>query len=197
MDEVKKGDAGFSLIEVIVATAILTTALLALAQVLTLGFAMAATSTASLVAREKAREAIESVHTARDTHTIQWAQIRNVGAPGACPVGTTGVGGGVFTNDEQVMLAPGPDGLVNTADDTGVEVNPGPDGEFGTADDVELSGQASGGSFVGYTRELAICDVDSNPDIRQIVVTIRFDGSNAYGERRRTYTLSTLISRFS
>ena len=36
----------------------------------------------SLIAREKAREAIESVHTARDTRVITWAQIRNVDAPG-------------------------------------------------------------------------------------------------------------------
>lgn len=192
-----RSERGFSLFEALVALMILTVGLLALAQVLTAGFALAATSTPSLVAREKAREAIESVHTARDTHTIQWAQIRNVVAPGDCPAGTTAVGGGVFENDEQVMQAPGPDGLVSTADDTGAEVNPGPDGEFGTSDDIQLTGSEDAGRFQGYTRQISICDMDANPDLRQIVVTIRFDGSNSVGEQRRAYRLTTLISRFS
>lgn len=181
-------ERGFTLFEALIAMTLLTVALLALAQALVFGLNIAATSTPSLVAREKAREAIESVHTARDTHTILWAQIRNAGVPGACPAGTTGVGGGAFQDGEIDMLAPGPDGLVNTADDTGLEALPGPDNQLGTADDVPLT---------GYSRQIEICDVDGNPDLRQIVVTIRYNASNAIGERRRTYRLSTLISRFS
>ena len=170
------------------AMVILTVALMALAQVLFAGLAIASTSTLNLVAREKAREAIESVHTARDTHTILWAQIRNVAAPVACPNGMTGVGGGVFENGERDMLTAGPDGLVGTADDAGVEATPGPDNILGTADDVPL---------LGYTRQIIICDVDSNPDLRQISVVIGYDGSSVFGERRRQYTLTTLVSRFS
>lgn len=181
-------ERGFSLFEALVALLLLTVALLALAQVLYAGLNIAATSSPNLIAREKAREAIESVHTARDTHTILWAQIRNAGAPAACPAGTTGTGGGAFLNGELDMQAPGPDGLVNTADDVGAETLPGPDGAFGTADDIALD---------GYTRQIDICDIDGNPDLRQIVVTIRYNGSNAVGERRRTYRLTTLISRFS
>lgn len=183
-----RSEQGFTLFEALVAMILMTVALLALAQALFLGLNIAATSTPGLVAREKAREAIESVHTARDTHTILWAQIRNVGAPAACPAGTTGVGGGAFQDGEADMLAPGPDGLVNTADDTGQEATPGPDNQLGTSDDVPLT---------GYTRQIEICDVDGNSDLRQIIVTIRYDASNAIGERRRTYRLSTLISRFS
>lgn len=181
-------DAGFSLIEIMVAMSILTVGLLGLAQVFYMGLNIAATSTPNLVAREKAREAIESVHTARDTHTILWSQIRNTEAPRTCPEGTTGAGGGTFAAGEQPMLAPGPDGLVSTADDTGTERTPGPDGILDTDDDVPLS---------GYTREIAICDVDGNPDLRRIEVTIRYDGSKAFGARRREYRLITFISRFS
>lgn len=181
-------EQGFSLLEALIAMIILTVGLLALAQVLYFGLNIASTSTPNLVAREKAREAIESVHTARDTHTILWAQIRNVGVPAGCPVGTTGVGGGAFQDGDIDMLAPGPDGLVNTGDDTGSEATPGPDNEMGTADDVPL---------VGFSRQIEICDVDGNADLRQIIVTIRYNGSNAIGERRRQYRLSTLISRFS
>lgn len=180
--------AGFSLFEALVAMSILTVALMSLAQVLYAGLSIAATSTPNLVAREKSREAIESVHTARDTHTILWAQIRNIDAPGDCPGGMTGTGGGVFLNGDEDMEASGPDGLVSTADDNGVEATPGPDNVLGSGDDVPLT---------GYTREIQICDFDNNADLRQITVTIGYDGSNAFGQRRREYRLTTLISRFS
>jgi hypothetical protein len=194
MDEVVRDDMrserGFGLLEAFVAMMIMTVALMALAQVLYAGIAVSATSTPALIAREKAREAVESVHTARDTFVITWAQIRNVGAPAGCPAGTTGNGGGIFIegNADDSMQAPGPDGMVNTDDDDGDEVLPGQDGEFGTADDVPL---------VGFARQMTICDVDGNPDLRQIIVTVTFDGSNQFGERRRQYRLTTLISRFS
>lgn len=180
-------EGGFSLFEVVVAMSILSVGLLGLAQVFYVGLNIAMTSTPNLVAREKAREAIESVHTARDTHTILWAQIRN-SAPPTCPAGMTAVGGGTFSNNELAMQAAGPDGLVSTADDTGAEVTPGPDNTFGTSDDVPLT---------GYTRQIDICDVNGNADLRQIVVTIRYDGSRAFGSRRRQYQLTTFISRFS
>lgn len=183
-----RSDAGFSLVEVVFAMGILLVGLFGLAQVFYMGLNIAATSTPNLVAREKAREAIESVHTARDTHTILWAQIRNADPPAVCPDGTTPSGGGEFVNGEIAMEAPGPDGLVSTADDTGQESTPGPDNMLGTSDDVPL---------IGYTRQIDICDVDGNPDLRQIIVTIRYDGSNAFGSRRREYRLVTFISRFS
>ena len=62
-------------------------------------------STPQLLAREKAREAIESVHAARDTGEASWATIRNV------------ADGGVFANTAQAIRDPGVDGLVNTSDD--------------------------------------------------------------------------------
>lgn len=193
MDQVKidrRSEQGFGLLEAFIAMMIMTVALMALAQVLYAGMGLAATSTPNLVAREKAREAIESVHTARDTFTINWAGIRNVTAPAGCPVGTTGNGGGVFQmgDGQAPMAAPGPDGLVNTADDTGVETLPGPDGEFGTDDDVALT---------GFSRQVMICDINGNPSLRQIIVTISYDASNSVGQRRRQYRLTTLISRFS
>lgn len=187
-NELRRPDAGFSLIEALIAMLILTVALMALAQVLYTGLAIASTSSPNLVAREKAREAIESVHTARDTHTILWAQIRNETAPTNCPDGTTATGGGVFIEGDVAMEAPGPDGLVNTDDDDGEEMLPGPDNEFGTTDDVPLS---------GYSRQIDICDVDDNDNLRRITVTIRYNGSNAFGQRRREYRLTTFISSFS
>jgi prepilin-type N-terminal cleavage/methylation domain-containing protein len=182
-------EAGFSLLEVVVAMSILVVGLLGLAQTFYVGMSLVSTSSPNLIAREKAREAIESVHTARDTRVIQWARIRNVGAPDCAPwPGTVANGGGSFVGGELPMQTPGPDGLVNTIDDVGVEASPGPDNILGNADDIPLT---------GFTRQIVICDVVGNPDLRQIVVTIRYNGTGAVGNQRRDYRLVTYVSRFS
>jgi prepilin-type N-terminal cleavage/methylation domain-containing protein len=183
----RSSQKGFSLIELMVALSILMVGLLGLAQVFYFGLSIVGTSSAQLIAREKAREAIESVHTARDTRTISWAQIRNVRTPDcrAWPT-TTATGGGTFTTAEHDLRDAGPDGLVATADDTGTEKTPGPDNLLGTSDDVPL---------LGFRRQIVICDI--GPNLRQIAVTIRYTGSGAVGSRQRTYTLVTYISSFS
>jgi prepilin-type N-terminal cleavage/methylation domain-containing protein len=185
----RAGDQGFSLLEIMIALSILLVGLLGMAQVFYYGLAIAGTSSAQLIAREKAREAIESVHTARDTRVITWEEIRNVSAPdcSAWPTTTAG-GGGVFMDGQLDMLAAGPDGIVQTDDDDGEEMTPGPDNTLGTGDDVPLE---------GFTREIVICDVNGNANLRQVVVTIRYPGSSAIGLLRRSYTLTTYISSYS
>jgi type II secretory pathway component PulJ len=175
----RRREAGFTLVEALVAVGILTVGMLALAQALYLGMQHMSTSSASLLAREKAREAVESVHTARDTRTVTWAQIRNVSA------------GGVFLDGEQSLNAAGPDGLINTADDgaAGVEVqrDPGPDGILGSADDIVTP-------LTGYRRQVQINElVPANPDLRELVITIVY----TVGRQQRTYTLRTYVSAFS
>ena len=117
-------DGGFSLIETIIAMAILATGLLSLAGVFILGLNHLSTSSAALIAREKAREAVESVHTARDTRVITWCQIYNVTSvrSAAC----AGAPAGVFVDGVQPLRKPGLDGLVNTADDLGDRRGPQP-----------------------------------------------------------------------
>ncbi len=104
------GDAGFSFVEVLVAMFILTAGLLPLVGMFTMGVQRITASTPMLMAREKAREAIESVHAARDTGAASWVNIQNVS------------NGGVFLNGNQPIKHPGNDGLVNTADDGAIEV---------------------------------------------------------------------------
>ena len=180
-----RAEDGFSLVEVIVAMMVLVVGLLGLAQVFYLGLSAVGGSSAAVVAREKAREAIESVHSARDTRVITWAQIRNANAPANCPAGTNPVGGGIFRNNAVNLGAPGPDGLVNTQDDTAFEVAPGKDNIMGTSDDVRLQ---------GFTREIAICDVPNNTNLRMIVVTIRY---NTGSPKQQVYSLTSYVSRFS
>lgn len=182
-----QSESGFSLVESVVAMSVLTIGLLALAQTFYLGMRHMATSSSSVIAREKAREAIESVHSARDTQTIRWAQIRNTAAvAGVCPAGTSANGGGVFLGGEIEMRTAGVDGLVNTADDAAapLESSPGPDNILGNADDVPL---------MYFWRTITICDVNNNNDLRQILVTIRY----RVGVIERRYSLTTFISSFS
>jgi prepilin-type N-terminal cleavage/methylation domain-containing protein len=174
-----RSEAGFTLMETLIAMSVLTVGLLGVAQVFYLGMQHMSTSSASLIAREKAREAVESVHTARDTRTITWALIRNVAA------------GGVFLDAAQPLNAAGADGLVNTADDAaaGVETqrDPGPNGILGDSDDVSTP-------LFGFRRQIQINELQPvNPDLRELVVTITY----TVGRQQRTYTLRTFVSAFS
>lgn len=140
-----QGDRGFSLIEVVVAMFILTAGLLPLAGLFAASVQRMTASTPMLLAREKAREAIESVHAARDTGEASWATIRNV------------ADGGVFLNGEQPIRATGNDGLVNTADDGAVEISAS---EFTREIDISplnLDGTAT-----------------VNPNLREVRVVVRY-----------------------
>jgi prepilin-type N-terminal cleavage/methylation domain-containing protein len=173
---------GFSLVELLVSMVILTTGLLALAGLFPLALQSASRSSPALIAREKAREAVESVHTARDIGELSWPTIRNAAQ------------GGVFLDAETALTMPGDDGLVNTTDDGPVEQLrlPGADHMLGTADDVSIP-------LIDYRRRIVISDLPSNgspainPNLRQITVTIRYRVQRDW----RTYTLTTYVSKFS
>jgi prepilin-type N-terminal cleavage/methylation domain-containing protein len=176
-DPRRRDEDGFSLIETLIAMAILATGLLSLAGVFTLGLRHLSGSSYNLIAREKAREAVESVHTARDTRVITWAQIRNV------------ADGGVFLDGAQPLRTAGPDGLVNTGDDTGLEVTvgPGQDNVLGNADDLSTP-------LYGFTRQIDITEFTPvNPTLRQLTVTITYQLGNGV----RTYRLTTYVSSIS
>jgi len=184
--------SGFSLIEVTLATGVLTVGLLGAAGVLVAGMARISSAPSDVVATQKAAEAIEAVFAARDSHKLTWSQILNV-------KGASLNDGGVFLDGPQPLKLAGPDGLVNTADDTTVETSvlPGPDQKLGTADDTTTV-------LNGYTREIKIRDVPNEPlncgnggpdpcTLRSIVVTVTYPD----GKSTRTYTLTTFISNFS
>ena len=177
-----KSAEGFSLIEVVVASGILATGLLALAGVFTMGMRHMAGSSPGVIAREKAREAVESVHTARDTGLLTWTKIQNV------------ANGGVFLGGARYLTVPGPDGLVNTADDGGIETlrTPGADGILGNTDDVVTP-------LSNFTREIQITSLMTdgatpvvNPNLRQIRVIIKYKADAMW----KTYTMTTFVSSF-
>jgi prepilin-type N-terminal cleavage/methylation domain-containing protein len=177
-----RSQRGFSLVETVMALGVLTVGLLGAAGVLAQGMQKLASSPGDVVTTQKAAEAIETVFAARDSHTLTWAQIRNVHGSG-------GSDNGIFLDGPQPLKVPGPDGVVNTADDGAVErvVYPGPDQMLGTADDTTQV-------LDKYTREIIIRDVpNESGTLRSITVTVTYQA----GPVQKTYTLTTYISNFS
>lgn len=167
-------DNGFSLLETIFAVSILSVGALGMAGVFAKGFQGTTSSPSELTATQKAAEAIESVFSARDSHSISWNQLRNQNR------------GGIFKNGPQPMTIAGVDGVLNTNDDGPVETVdfPGPDQILGTADDVHKT-------LNDFTREIAISDI--SPDLRSVTVTITY----LINGQTRSYTLTALISSFA
>jgi prepilin-type N-terminal cleavage/methylation domain-containing protein len=165
---------GFSLVETLIAMVILSGGLLALASGLSQGMLIMSTSHYHQIAKDKASEALESVNTSRDTHIINWGQIRNVSQ------------GGIFLNGALALRAHGNDGLVNTADDGALETEtlPGPDGTLGNADDIVNSLDA-------FRRQIIITDI--SPNLRQIRVVVTYQ----IGHLNRQYELISYISAFA
>ncbi len=73
----RPGDAGVSLIEVMISALFLTVALLGIAMTMVAGISSMYHAQERLIAKQKAREALESVFTARSTQNIQFSQIQN------------------------------------------------------------------------------------------------------------------------
>lgn len=175
-----KAERGFSLIEVMVAMIILVIGLVGLLAVFTNAIGTMSMVQDNLIAKQKAREALESVYTARNTQQITFDMIQNVSQ------------GGVFLDSLQDLRLPGPDGLVNTADDGALEqmVLPGPDGLLGTGDDVQKPLNMQRQVLI---ETIPLPDTTPNPDLRRLTVTVQF--VSALG-LTRTYSVGAYVSRF-
>lgn len=115
----------------------------------------------------------------RDTRLVTWTQIRNI-------VGQSGADGGIFQDGPRAIRDPGPDGLINTADDGAVveTITPGPDGKLGTDDDEHTP-------LSGFTREIEIRDLE--PNLRQLRIIVRYRTFQG----QREYVLTTYVSAFA
>jgi hypothetical protein len=105
----------------------------------------------------------------------------------------TGTDGGIFLDGPQSIRTLGSDGLFNTTVGAAQPIEtmkfPGPDQILNTADDVTVS-------LAGYTREILIRDVAGEivngvSNLRSVTVTVTYQGG------LRKYTLVTYISNYS
>jgi prepilin-type N-terminal cleavage/methylation domain-containing protein len=170
---------GFTLLETLIALVILVVGLLSLAYILAAGLNFMNLSQFEFLCQQKAAEAVESIYTARNTQLISWQQIDNVS------------NGGIFKDGSQPLIDPGPDGIIDTADDDATKpdaiIGPGKDGILGTSDDTKLY-------LWNFTRQIVIQDnVFNNPNLKQITVSVTYTA----GPFKRTYSLVTYISSFS
>lgn len=176
-------EQGVTLIEVLIATVVLGIGLMAAAQTMGTAVSSVLISQERLIAKQKAREALESVFTARNTQNIIWSDIRNASD------------GGIFVSGFQVMREMGTDGIANTSDDASAPLEtivlPGDDGNLGTSDDEVRT-------LANFERSVTVTDVllpntAVDPDVRQVEILVRYTDRGFV----RTVRLTTLISRFS
>jgi prepilin-type N-terminal cleavage/methylation domain-containing protein len=173
--------AGFTLIETVVALAVLGVGVLGLAAMLADSLAYMHGSEYDFIAQQKAEEAAEAIYTAKYTNNATFAQLSN---------NTAGNPAGLFAVGPQPLLIPGPDGLVGTVADEGEPreyiVYPGPDGKLGTADDIQVP-------LGTFTRTIAISPVAGYTNsLNQVVITVNYTA----GRFKRAYTLTTYVSAF-
>jgi type IV pilus modification protein PilV len=183
----KRGQGGFSLLEVVISMAVLTVGLVSLLGVFGLAMATTQSSQQDMIAKQLANEAYESIMTARNSTQINWDQIQNVNS-GDCPISQAS-SCGIFLNNAQQIYNAGSDGIYGTADDSASGQrqtlrDPGPDGIFGTADDVLIP-------MTGYQRTIAIAKV--NEELRSVTITIQYTTPQSL---QKTYVLNSWVSEF-
>lgn len=172
---------GFGLIEVMISTLILVIGLVSLLGLFTHAVAVMHVAQEDLVAKQKAREALENVFSARNTQQVTFSMIQNASS------------GGIFVDGLQPLRQAGPDGLVGTVDDTTVEelILPGPDGLLGTADDEQRP-------LTNFQRQIQVSPVlrfdgSANPDLSEVTITIQYSTAKFL---TRSYVVGSYVSRY-
>ena len=178
---------GFGMLEVLAAMFVVTIALTSLAALFGHAISTMTLMQDLLIAKQKSREALESIYTARNTRQITFDMIQNVSDSG------------IFLDGYQPLKKPNPtagngDGLIGTTDDGAVETLtlPGPDGDLTTTGDNEVR------TLSAFTRQIDIdpilfADSTVNPDIRKVTVNIRYPSPMG---GQQDYQVESYISRY-
>ncbi len=173
-------ESGYGLLEVMMAVFVSVIGLVSLLALFSQSMVTMFLVQEELIAKQKAREAMESIYTARNTQT-SFADIENVG------------NGGIFEDGFQPLKVSGVDGLIGTVDDGAVEtiLLPGPDGLLGNADDINRT-------LNNFERQIQIdpvLDAGSNPypDLKQITITVRYTTTQGW---QRSFQASSYVSRY-
>lgn len=155
----RSAEAGFTLLEMVVAMVVLSVGLLGVASAIS--YALMASNRGRGVTNAKMLvvSALEQMETLRNTGQLTFAEISNSQVSGSSFRG--------FPSDfRDVSTVPGPDGVFGTADD--LSTAPGPDGNYGTTDDVKDLTRARPGVY----RQILITEL--NPLLKKVQVTLRY-----------------------
>lgn len=176
-----KRHKGFTLLETMIAMAVLSFGILSLVAVFTQGLRASSSNQIQFIAQQKAQGAMETIFTARDTHLLSWAQINNTSV------------GGVFLDGPQPMLAPGPDGLYGTADDDASHPDTIIVGPPGNDDLLTTSGDVTINLNPMMTRTIAFTPVNGTPNLNQVTITINYNVQGQAG----SFQLISYISNYA
>ena len=178
---IRQSQRGFTLIETLIAMSVMVVGLVGVLGVFSTSVGSAYNSQADLIAKQKVRQALESIFTARNTAQVTFDMVNNAS------------NGGVFLDGWQRLHTAGADGLIGTADDGVLDfvTLPGPDNLLGTADDVNVP-------LIQYQRKIEIqpavrLDGSADPNLRRVTVSIHYPAANGV---LSTYAVTTYISRY-
>ena len=190
----KQAEAGFSLLEVLVAMTVLTIGLVGLLSVFGVAIAATQTSQENMIAKQLGDEAYESIVTARNSSQLTWDDIQNAGSTNCFVTGASTCG--IFLTGLEPINNSGADGIYGTSDDAaaGAETfrEPGPDGTYGDSDDIIMP-------LTAYQRSVTITPVVTAAgatvtSLRAINVTVQYTTPQL--KTPHTYVMSTFISQY-
>jgi prepilin-type N-terminal cleavage/methylation domain-containing protein len=187
----RRNRAGFTLIETMIATLVLSVGLLGLSGILAQGLAYMNVSQYEYIAQQKASETVESIFTARDQGQATWSTI--------CNVGSSVCSNGIFLTGANPLCDPNTDGILGTSDDYVSGACP----DAAHTDSILLPNATTGLltspsriplTHFGFTRTITISSVTGVSNLRTIQVTISYRAGRFPA---MSYTLTTAISNFS
>lgn len=161
-----KKQAGFTLIEAVIAIFILTIGLIGTAAAITYSLQFSTLSRNVSGAKLVIVASIEEVESLRNSRRLDFKQIENVGSVNN--TNTPTVFSGFSTGFRDVSLNPGPDGVNGTADDLR---NWGADETYGTGDDFDDPSLVRS----GYRRRITITNLSES--LKKIEVKVEYLGT--------------------
>ncbi len=161
----RTGEAGSSMVEVVISIMILTVGLVGAAAAITYALEIGSVSRNVTSAKSVVVASIEEVEALRNARRLEYKQIANVG--GVNNTGSPNPFTGFVTGFQPVSLQPGPDGVNGTSDDLRIA---GADGIYGTADDFDDLGQIRS----GYARQITISKLTDT--LKKIEIKVQYPG---------------------
>ncbi|SRR5713101_3725398 len=171
------GDKGFTLIEVLISMVILVIGLLSILALFAKGLSATQYAQQDMIAKQKAREQLEAIYSARNDGRITWANITNT--PLAAPAIYFPAG-----FQPLYRMTDSSTDLVGSNNNSGIP-------DFIVTHDV--NGNFQKVNLLNYTRQVNIQLVDpTNPNLKQVTVTVRV---MTPGVGSRDYTVIGYVSK--
>ncbi len=168
--EQRQSEAGFTLIEAVVAILILTIGLVGTAAAITYALQFSIIGRNVTRAKFVVTASIEEIESLRNSRRLDFKQIANAG--GVDNTNSPNQFAGFSTGLQPVSKNPGVDGVNGTADD--LSVAPGGDGIYGTGDDVKDMSL----SRTEYSREITVINLSAS--LKKVVVRVQYQASGGH-----------------